>query len=139
MCDFDAHLLRPGAFARTPFGTPFFALITDPDTDAPELGKLEVGGQMRHELAAWDKIQRARKLKRIMDDRRAARAAEHAQARTTVRRRVRGHGSPNFFEFVDCDDERPAATGQWPVMHTAGEPEEPPIVSVEPALSRPGA
>ncbi|PIL36474.1 hypothetical protein GSI_00163 [Ganoderma sinense ZZ0214-1] len=108
MCDFDESLLRPGAFARTPFGTPFFALITDPQTDTSELGKLEVGGRLRQELVAWERMQRTPKLKVLMDNERDNQLAEDAP--TTPGRRVRGRGYPNFFEFVDRDDDRPATS-----------------------------
>ncbi|PIL36465.1 hypothetical protein GSI_00154 [Ganoderma sinense ZZ0214-1] len=104
MCDFDESLLRPGAFARTPFGTPFFALVTDPETDTSELGKLEVGGRLRQELAAWERIQRTRKLKVLMDNKRTDQIAEEAP---NTGHRVHRRGSHNFFEFVDRDDNRP--------------------------------
>ena len=104
MCDFDSSLLRPGAFARTPFGTPFFALINDPQTEGPELGKLEVGGRLRQELAAWERVQHARKLKAIMDNKRENQIAEDAA--TTTGHRVHRRGSANFFEFVDRDEDR---------------------------------
>ncbi|KAM5540697.1 hypothetical protein V8D89_005728 [Ganoderma adspersum] len=55
-------LLRPGAEARTPFGTPFFKLAIDPETDTGTFVKRRLDTRMREEIRAWEKLQRIGKL-----------------------------------------------------------------------------
>ena len=55
-------VLRPGAEARTPFGTPFFKLVIDPETDTGTFEKRPLDRRMREEIAAWEKLQRTGKL-----------------------------------------------------------------------------
>ena len=62
MSDLDTHFLRPGAFARTPFGTPFFVLFTHPELDITGLCKRRLSRRMRAEMEAWEKLQCASKL-----------------------------------------------------------------------------
>ena len=61
MSDLDTHFLRPGALARTPFGTPFFVLFTHPELDITGLCKRRLNRRMRAEMEAWEKLQRTRK------------------------------------------------------------------------------
>ena len=55
-------VLRPGAEARTPFGTPFFKLVIDPETDTGTFEKRPLDRRMREEIRAWEKLQRTGKL-----------------------------------------------------------------------------
>ena len=55
-------ILRPGAEARTPFGTPFFKLVIDTETDTGTFEKRRLDRRMREEIAAWEKLQRTGKL-----------------------------------------------------------------------------
>ena len=55
-------VLRPGAEARTPFGTPFFKLVIDPETDTGTFVKRRLDTRMREEIRAWEKLQRTGKL-----------------------------------------------------------------------------
>ncbi|PIL36454.1 hypothetical protein GSI_00143 [Ganoderma sinense ZZ0214-1] len=55
-------VLRPGAEARTPFGTPFFNLVIDPETDTGTFVKRPLGTRMWEEIRAWEKLQRVGKL-----------------------------------------------------------------------------
>ena len=55
-------VLRPGAEARTPFGTPFFKLVVDPETDTGTFEKRRLDTRMREEIRAWEKLQRTGKL-----------------------------------------------------------------------------
>ena len=55
-------VLRPGAEARTPFGTPFFKLVIDPETDTGTFEKRRLDKRMREEIRAWEKLQRTGKL-----------------------------------------------------------------------------
>ncbi|PIL36476.1 hypothetical protein GSI_00165 [Ganoderma sinense ZZ0214-1] len=51
-------VLRPGAEARTPFGTPFFTLVIDPETDTGTFVKRRLDARMWEEIRAWEKLQR---------------------------------------------------------------------------------
>ena len=55
-------VLRPDAEARTPFGTPFFKLVIDPETDTGTFVKRRLDKRMREEIMAWEKLQRTGKL-----------------------------------------------------------------------------
>ncbi|PIL36448.1 hypothetical protein GSI_00137 [Ganoderma sinense ZZ0214-1] len=55
-------VLRPGAEARTPFGTPFFTLVIDPKTDTGTFVKRPLDSRMWEEIRAWEKLQRTGKL-----------------------------------------------------------------------------
>ncbi|KAM5540710.1 hypothetical protein V8D89_005741 [Ganoderma adspersum] len=55
-------VLRPGAEARTPFGTPFFKLTIHPETDTGTFVKRRLDTRMREEIRAWEKLQRTGKL-----------------------------------------------------------------------------
>ncbi|PIL36434.1 hypothetical protein GSI_00123 [Ganoderma sinense ZZ0214-1] len=55
-------VLRPGAEARTPFGTPFFNLVIDPETDTGTFVKRRLDARMWEEIRAWEKLQRIGKL-----------------------------------------------------------------------------
>ena len=55
-------VFRPGAEARTPFGTPFFKLAIDPNTDIGTFQKWPLGTKVREEVRAWEKLQRTGKL-----------------------------------------------------------------------------
>ncbi|PIL36461.1 hypothetical protein GSI_00150 [Ganoderma sinense ZZ0214-1] len=55
-------VLRPGAEARTPFGTPFFKLVIDPETDTGTFVKRPLDRKMWEEIRAWEKLQRVGKL-----------------------------------------------------------------------------
>ncbi len=55
-------ILRPDAVARTPFGTPFFKLVIDPNTDTGTFVKPRMGTRMREEIRAWEKLQRTGRL-----------------------------------------------------------------------------
>ena len=143
--DSDSPLLRPGAVARTPFGTPFFALFTNPDIDAPELGKLRLSVKLREELAAWEKLQRTGKGKgppadnttssasaaeQLQDDSPTRSFARDAPGAGTARRSRVG---PSYFEFVDDDDdggdgggsgEEDTAAERWPDTYYTGDDNE---------------
>ncbi|KAI1792559.1 hypothetical protein LXA43DRAFT_1093525 [Ganoderma leucocontextum] len=62
MSDPESPILRPGAFARTPFGTPFFHLYTHPEIDASGLLKRRLNARMQEEIVAWEKLQRTGEL-----------------------------------------------------------------------------
>ncbi len=63
MSDLDIPPLRRGAFARTPFGTPFFVLFTHPELDITGFCKRRVADRLlREELAAWENLRRSGKL-----------------------------------------------------------------------------
>ncbi|PIL36445.1 hypothetical protein GSI_00134 [Ganoderma sinense ZZ0214-1] len=55
-------ILRPGAEARTPFDTPFFNLVIDPETDTGTFVKQRLDTRMWEEIRAWEKLQRTGKL-----------------------------------------------------------------------------
>ncbi|PIL36463.1 hypothetical protein GSI_00152 [Ganoderma sinense ZZ0214-1] len=51
-------VLRPGAEARTPFGTPFFNFVIDPETDTGTFVKQPLDARMWEEIRAWETLQR---------------------------------------------------------------------------------
>ncbi|KAM5540698.1 hypothetical protein V8D89_005729 [Ganoderma adspersum] len=113
-------VLRPRAEARTPFGTPFFKLAIDPDTDTGTFVKRRLDTGMREEIRAWEKLQQIGDDSDLVD----APTAEEAIGGGFV---VGGKGYPTYFvPDVDGPGDPEASTDSnyderlWPDTYTIG-------------------
>ncbi|KAM5540695.1 hypothetical protein V8D89_005726 [Ganoderma adspersum] len=141
--DSDSPLLRPGAVARTPFGTPFFALFKNPAIDARELCKLRVSVKLREELAAWEKLQRTGEgtlsdntstdtdMDTDTDTGRSSPGEQPQDDSPSFAGGLPGTGTarqarvvPNYFEFVDDGDGDDTAAELWPDTYYTGDDNE---------------